>query len=97
MKTFSEHQCPNKDVILKVYYATGCDVRFVYCYNSIGNSYYGLKVDSFIEDVRGLLFHEPDFFDYMDDDYQRRLLENGFKQIPFSEREIKLMNTLNAE
>lgn len=80
-KQFSEMGLPNKDYIIMVWYAPECYAKFIFCYNSISGGYMGLQVDSFIEDIRGLLKVVPDFFEQIDQDYPRRLKEMGFEEV----------------
>lgn len=92
-KTFTEIVLPSKDIIVLIRYAHGCTAHFIYCYNSISNTYMGLKADSFISTIRGLLYACPDFFQ-IGEDYRRELVKLGFDLIPPTEKEISHYETI---
>lgn len=97
MKTYSVYKCPNNDYVIKVTYADGCTVRLRYCYNNIGNSYSGTMIESFVESIRGLLRVCPNFFDEFDtSDYNRSLMQLGFTEVEFPEKEKRIADFLNA-
>lgn len=95
-KTFTEIPLSNKDIIVLVRYAPRCNAHFTYCYNSISGTYMGLKADSFISTIRGLLYVCPDFFQ-ISEDYKKELIKLGFEPIQPTEKEIshyKLFTTI---
>ena len=92
--TFYEIKLPNKDIKVVVNYADCCNCHFIYAYNGIANTFYGLQCDSFIENVRGLLKVFPAFFENIDNaDYRKDLNKMGIYEIPAPEK-MKRIYTL---
>jgi hypothetical protein len=60
--TYCEIIQQNKDIIIIITYAKDCTLVLKYAYNSIGGSYYGLMIESFVDSIRGFLRIFPDFF-----------------------------------
>lgn len=95
MKEFKKTYCiinkeNGKDKILLLNYAKDSTVVLRLVYNSIGNTYMGLMVESFISSIRGLIRIVPNFFEVMCDlsDYKRDLPEMGFALREATDTEI---------
>ncbi len=79
--TFYEIELPKKMVKVVVTYAHGCDARFTYIHNSISGTYFGLKCNSFTNEICGLLRVFPTFFDEVGDDYRKELEKLGIERV----------------
>ncbi len=64
-KEYYEIRRENKDVHCALV-INGSRIVFLLAFNSIGGTYYGLKVETFIESIMVLLRHFPTFFDEID-------------------------------
>lgn len=70
---------------------SGNSICLVMEYNSIGGTYYGTMVNSFISTIRGFLREFPDFLENIDETKPEDWLkQNGFEKTKPTELEFRL-------
>ena len=67
-----------KDYLYLVHYSKHSTVRLHLVYNEISSTYMGVKLDGFIENIRGLLYAFPNFLEVLGVDPTKELNELGF-------------------
>ena len=87
---YSEIKQDNKDNTYLVHYAEHSTVKLTDAYNSAGDSYFGVEIECFIENIRGVLRVFPNFIDEVDVDVRRGLSKLGFEKREPTEMELLL-------
>lgn len=87
-KTFAKITQPNKSHKYIVEYAKDSTVIVEHSYNSISGTYIGVRVDGFVENIRGLLRTIPNFLDEVTIDPCKELLRIGFEERQPTDLEI---------
>lgn len=87
---FSELKQSDKDILYIVHPYENTTIILRDCYNSIGDSYMGIQIEAFIENIRGLLRTYPNFLEVVDLQPRRELKELGFVQVEPTELEVML-------
>lgn len=67
-----------KDYLYLVHYSKHSTVRLYLVYNEISSTYMGVKLDGFVENIRGLLYCYPNFLEVVGLDPTRELDKLGF-------------------
>ena len=80
----------NKDIVYIVGYGDASSIKLVVSHNSIGNSYYGVRIESFIESVRGFMYKYPDLLEKADGSVEEYLKGHGFVEVKPSKTDILL-------
>ena len=70
-----------KGYLYLIHYSEHSTVALHLVYNEISSTYMGIKLDGFIENIRGLLSRYPDFLEVICLDPKRDLAKLGFKQV----------------
>ena len=67
-----------KDYLYLVCYSKHSTVRLHLVYNEISSTYMGVKLDGFVENIRGLLYSYPNFLEVVGVDPTMELAKLGF-------------------
>lgn len=67
-----------KNYLYLVHYSKHSTVRLYLVYNEISSTYMGVKMDGFVENIRGLLYAFPNFLEVLGVDPTKELNELGF-------------------
>lgn len=79
-----------KDYLYLIHYSEHSTVALHLVYNEISSTYMGIKLDGFIENIRGLLRSYPDFLEVVCLDPKRDLAKLGFKKTEATVLELLL-------
>lgn len=88
---FVEIKLDNKDYLYIVHYREHSSIHLVHVFNSISDTYMGIELKGFVEEVRGLLRAFPNFVEeFSFHETKKDLLAMGFVQTEPTELEIML-------
>lgn len=79
--SFQPHFCEikrGKDYLYLIHYSKHSTVRLYLVFNEISGTYMGVKLDGFIENIRGLLYAYPTFLEVVGTDPSKELSSLGF-------------------
>ena len=69
-----------KNTLFLVHYSEHSIIKLFMVYNEISNTYMGVTIDGFVENIRGLLYAYPNFLEVVGLDPAKELAELGFKR-----------------
>ncbi|WP_317897146.1 hypothetical protein [Aurantibacillus circumpalustris] len=79
-----------KDYLYLVHYSKHSTVRLHLVYNEISSTYMGVKLDGFVENIRGLLYTYSNFLEVVGVDPNKELAKLGFSKTAPSALELLL-------